>query len=594
METLAELLARLDAIAELSEEDLAEIEGELEGAVADISEEATTADTVAALNSIADAMDSIRSERTRREEEAALLEAEALAAMSRIRGESDSTDEDDDTDEGDDVADEVDDETAEPEPEPETEPEPVPVAEAVPVAARSNARGAPLAQIARHQPRAGRTGPARARQQSNVRLYAAPDLRHFAAGQEFAGWDQAWEATADLLEHSVGGSGGGVIRRIGTLNWRDEYPADRTLLQGQDSEQNMRIVRDVVDPPVRTPQSLVAAGGLCAPLDVRYDVVDMSSAERPLRAALPSFRADRGGLQWMPSPVLTSVIVDNTGGAIDTTTVANDAAAGTKTVQEFTCPTAVSAQVQAISERLQFGNFADRYWPEQVGALMNLARARHARHAEQLLFEGMRSQSTLINTQMTLNPVGAFPNLVGIYRRASRGYRQEHRLSLDTTLRVTIPDWVEDVLASDLDYQAPGDGTLTDATATRQVFERKCAGFNVRPIWERDQARTNDANGAGAFPFSSATSAGALVDYPGRASSLMFHEGAFLFLDGGTLDFGIVRDSTLLSSNKWQTFYETFENVAMVGMASWNLTLQLCASGTRSALATVDCGPVGS
>ena len=47
----------------------------------------------------------------------------------------------------------------------------------------------------------------------------------------------------------------------------------------------------------------------------------------------------------------------------------------------------------------------------------------------------------------------------------------------------------------------------------------------------------------------------------------IFPEGEFLHLDAGTLDLGIVRDSTLNSTNDFQIFGENFENVARIGPA---------------------------
>ncbi len=38
--------------------------------------------------------------------------------------------------------------------------------------------------------------------------------------------------------------------------------------------------------------------------------------------------------------------------------------------------------------------------------------------------------------------------------------------------------------------------------------------------------------------------------------------GRMVFIDGGTLDFGIIRDSTLNARNDFQIFGETFKNVA--------------------------------
>jgi hypothetical protein len=41
---------------------------------------------------------------------------------------------------------------------------------------------------------------------------------------------------------------------------------------------------------------------------------------------------------------------------------------------------------------------------------------------------------------------------------------------------------------------------------------------------------------------------------------LGFPEGTFLYIDGGTLDLGLVRDSTLNSTNDFQVFGEIFNN----------------------------------
>lgn len=42
-------------------------------------------------------------------------------------------------------------------------------------------------------------------------------------------------------------------------------------------------------------------------------------------------------------------------------------------------------------------------------------------------------------------------------------------------------------------------------------------------------------------------------------------DGSFLFMDGGVLELGIIRDSTLNATNSFQVFGETFGNVAYTG-----------------------------
>ena len=76
-----------------------------------------------------------------------------------------------------------------------------------------------------------------------------------------------------------------------------------------------------------------------------------------------------------------------------------------------------------------------------------------------------------------------------------------------------------------------------------------------------------------------AQAAGALLTFPSTITHYLFPEGSFLFLDGGELELGIVRDSVLNSTNDYQIFGETFENVAFVGVESLRITSTLCPAG---------------
>jgi hypothetical protein len=57
-----------------------------------------------------------------------------------------------------------------------------------------------------------------------------------------------------------------------------------------------------------------------------------------------------------------------------------------------------------------------------------------------------------------------------------------------------------------------------------------------------------------------------------------------LFLDGGTLDLGVIRDSTLVGTNDYKMFVETFENVALVGVESLQVTSTINVNGVAAAL----------
>jgi hypothetical protein len=62
--------------------------------------------------------------------------------------------------------------------------------------------------------------------------------------------------------------------------------------------------------------------------------------------------------------------------------------------------------------------------------------------------------------------------------------------------------------------------------------------------------------------------------------SFMYAPGTWIRLDGGTLDVGIVRDSTLNSTNDLQIFAEEWVQMCKVGVESIELDMSTCVNGT--------------
>lgn len=81
--------------------------------------------------------------------------------------------------------------------------------------------------------------------------------------------------------------------------------------------------------------------------------------------------------------------------------------------------------------------------------------------------------------------------------------------------------------------------------------------------------------------------AGAEVpEFPAKIDSALYVTGTKLFLDGGTLDLGIVRDSELNSRNRYRQFFETFEGVADRGIESLRVVIPAVPAGMSAG--TVD------
>ena len=74
----------------------------------------------------------------------------------------------------------------------------------------------------------------------------------------------------------------------------------------------------------------------------------------------------------------------------------------------------------------------------------------------------------------------------------------------------------------------------------------------------------------------------ALNGWPATTRMLIFPEGTFQFLDGGQLDLGVTRDSTLNAQNKMQVFAETFEAVAPRGFEALDFTAAFVPNGASA------------
>lgn len=489
-------------------------------------------------------------------------------------------------------------------PEVAVEPEVVAEPEIVPLAAAAPRRSvAPLHRLREQAPPPQPSSPAR----TAPRIRAGTDLNTIAAGAALDGPQGIYDALLETYENRRDSQSAGRFRS-GSMEWFDQYSPDRTLRADASVEQNSRIIDQAMgglgydDTGALT----AAVGGFCAPFPIRYELTTYSNASRPIRDALIGFGATRGGLQFLTAPMLSDIVVSTAqgaGSAIGRVTATQDAASATKPIQDVSCGTLISEQVWAVTNRLNFSQFADRYNPERGRAYVSLAMTAWARAGERYLMDAMRTAGGSGTQSSKVKQVNGGTVDIGAARQYIRNiivaceeFRYIHRMGDDVTLRAVVPDWLTAHFAIDLYNQAPGDNTIGMAIEGRSWAERVLATENIRPIWGIDDYSANNVNGAGAPAWSTAQTSGALVDLPGRVSTLIYPEGSFMFLDGGQLDFGLeIKDTTTIAANRYQSFFESFEGVAFTGPEAYEVTTLLCSNGTTGSPSTsVKCGGVGS
>ena len=388
-----------------------------------------------------------------------------------------------------------------------------------------------------------------------VAITAGADIPGYTAGSELADMKVVAEAMSKRL-HGLRRVNGGDGEQHIVASITTSYPEARTLTQ--DAEANWDKIQAVA-----SPEAMVASGGHSAPFTVKYDIFGIGTTERPVRDALPRFQADRGGIRFITPPVLSDY--DN---AVGVWTNVVDTAPDTATKASLTVSAATENTVatDAVTLQLQFGNLMTRAYPELIARHNELGLIQHAREAETQILSRLTTLSTAVTSTSLIGMGRDF--LVQLGRAASQ-YRGRHRLPADFPLRAIIPAWIKDAMAADLTIAAPGDNTL-NAYADIDAY---IAARGINPTYTIDGSAMTGSQGSGAMNGFTNT----FVWY-------LFAEGTFLFLDGGTLDLGIIRDSTLVGTNDYKMFVETFEGVAKVGVESLRVTSTINVNGVAAAL----------
>ena len=235
----------------------------------------------------------------------------------------------------------------------------------------------------------------------------------------------------------------GVRQFVTVAQVEYEFPEERRL-DDRDAQGNQEKFRALLDVPPEQLQSLVAAGGFCAPFTPFYDSIVYATAARPVRDGLPSYQPVRGGITYPPALSLADARDAITIWDADTDA---DPGTATKACLVIDCPDFLSAQIEAIAACVQHQNFTAMTWPERIAELADLVAAAHAEAGEVELLDGLKAGST----QLTDAGVyGAVSTMLSAILNAAAGIRNRERMSRDKPMRVVLPMWVSDMLVEDL------------------------------------------------------------------------------------------------------------------------------------------------
>jgi hypothetical protein len=535
-----------------------------------------TDDVIRALERGAEQIETVR---TRRDELAAASEA-AQARIDEIAARVEGTDGDDPPADPPATDPPADDPPADPAPDPAADPaaaEPVTAAGRVPVRGllpRRARRNAPPADDA------STTG-------SVVLLTEVPGVGQ--QGDEIRSLDQLTAAFSYRFDRLRGARGaqGGERFPVVSLRWAEPK---HKLSREYSDQRNQAILAAAIQDQGGSFGPLVAHGGVCAPLNPRYTFPNpIYEVVRPIRDVLPAVGADRGGISFILPPTLSSL----PGAAVGDVTAAEDVSVTssdyTKTYTRVTCPSPSEVLTDAVFWQLEFGVQQAKTWPELVQYWLQLTLAAYARFAETRMLNSLKAGSTVLTTSRMSNGVadaattpniviGFAANLIRQLRILAAGYRSRNRMTTNAPLRILLPSWVLDAFAIDVAMRKPDEPDAGSQARFEQILG--AAGFN--PAYYLDSSTTPATIFA-------AQNAGALIQFPASFLAYVFADGTWVYLDGGTLDLGVVRDANLVNTNDYRVFFETFENIAKVDNESYAVTIDTCINGVVSAGVPIEC-----
>ena len=330
-------------------------------------------------------------------------------------------------------------------------------------------------------------------------------------------------------------------------------------------------------------QALVASGGLCAPLTPIYSMPNFATEAEPVWDSFPVFRAARGGVN-VPTPTYIADIgiPGDEDAAISSISEEDDAAGGTfatKSCQPLECPDYTETAVQILAHCREYGNLNARAWPEKIAHENALTMAALSRVSEGFMLD--RIKSFFPNVTNGATTLGSLIYVVEAIVEARFGIIGRLRMPVETRFRALLPYWVPDMLVLDTI------NTPFDRFRSRQDLVNYLRSLGIDPVFYLDSPST------GTTQLPDATQAAAAIDeLPADVQWAIYPEGAVLGVDMGVLELGIVRDSTLNSTNDFQVFGERFRNVALIAPAQAGMwvTTTYCANGNFPPAGTsIDC-----
>lgn len=405
-------------------------------------------------------------------------------------------------------------------------------------------------------------------------VVASADIRGFTQGSQLEGIDRlaaAMQARARTLA---------VTHGMPNFTPVAQLQRDQDFRWTVDDHSSPEEVYAVLQ-AAANPEALVAAGGWCSPSEISYDFYNIVCEDGMYD--LPSTGIRRGGMRWPTSPsfgdLASSAGLWVWNETMDIAAATGTAQSGTKTCARVPCASFNEARLDCDGICITAGNLTSDAWPEQIANFMRLVMAAHAHRVNTRLITKVAALSTAVS--MCATGMGVAVPLLDAVELQAIDLRTKYAMCDNATLEAVFPNWVLGLIRADL---AKRKGWDTPSSAFNITNAEIASWFTLRGIsaqFVQDwQVRAAGVPGQ----------SGAITTWPSSVQFMIYPAGTFVKGNGLSLDLGVVRDSTLNSTNDFTAAWsEDCWLVAMIGHESRVVTVPVCPNGAAGADVSFTC-----
>lgn len=364
----------------------------------------------------------------------------------------------------------------------------------------------------------------------------------------------------------------GTAQHAATLGFLDRNIPEH--LVARDADSITAAINAATDESTLEGNSLVAAGGWCAPSETTYDFLQVPAAEGLF--SLPEIGIARGGIRWPRQPDFGIAMQEQ--GFLYTEAEAI-AQVDDKPCFEIPCGEFDEVRLDAIGLCVTAGLLQQKGFPESVAVYMQGLMKMHLHRMSSYRINKVLAGSDAVDVDG--NVMGVFGAVMNTVELAAEDIRSRDRLPESTTVEVVFPRWVRAAIRADLAYRR---GESAASPATDQLIAAAFAARNVAPQFVSDwQVGAADQPGAET----------PVTAWPNEVQFIAYPAGTWFSSVNNVIEVGNLYDQAQLRQNRFTALF-TEDGVAVGKRGTTSRVYTVPVAVTGHVGAAIDLGEGGA